>query len=72
MDTLKQLEEIIGEYKEVEAGSITPETTFEELALDSLDIVDMAMACEDKFNVTVEVDESLKTVGDLIAIIETK
>ena len=46
------------------------ETTFEELELDSLDLVDMAMACEDTFGKTVEVDENLKTVGDLAKILD--
>ena len=67
---MKKLEGIITEYKEIEPGSLTPETTFESLELDSLDLVDMAMACEDAFGVTVEVDENLKTIGDLIKIIE--
>lgn len=70
METLKKLEVIIGDYKPVEPGSLKPETSFEELQLDSLDLVDMAMACEDAFGVVVEVGENLKTVGDLIAIIE--
>ena len=70
MTTLQRLEAIIGDYKDVEAGTLTPETTFESLELDSLDLVDMAMACEEAFGVTVEVDENLKTVGDLIAIVE--
>ncbi len=70
METLQQIEKIVSEYKEIEAGSLTPQTTFEELELDSLDIVDMAMACEDAFGVSVEVDENMKTVGDLIALVE--
>ena len=70
MTTLEKLEKIIGEYKDVEPGSLTPETTFEELELDSLDLVDMAMACEDTFGTTVEVSEDLKTIGDLMAIVD--
>lgn len=70
MTTLEKLEKLIADYKPVEPGSLTPETTFESLQLDSLDLVDMAMACEDSFGVTVEVNENLKTVGDLIAIVE--
>lgn len=70
METLQKLETLIADYKPVEPGSLTPETTFASLQLDSLDMVDMAMACEDAFGVTVEVNENLKTVGDLIAIIE--
>lgn len=70
MDKLQQLETMFAEYKEIEPGTLRPETTFEELELDSLDLVDMAMACEDAFGVTVEVTEDLKTVGDLLAIID--
>ena len=71
MTTLEQLETIIGEYKDLEPGSLSAATTFEELELDSLDLVDMAMACEDKFGISVEVNEDLKTVGDLIKLVET-
>ena len=70
MTTLEKLEGIVGEYKDIEPGTLTAETTFEELELDSLDIVDMTMACEDAFGVTVEVDENLKSFGDLIAVLE--
>lgn len=67
---LEKIEKLLSEYKDVEPGSIKAETTFEELELDSLDLVDMAMACEDEFGVTVEVNESLKTIGDLMKVIE--
>ena len=70
METLKQIEVIMGEYKDLEEGSLTLETTFEDLELDSLDLVDMAMACEDKFGVTVEISEEIKTVGDLVKLID--
>ncbi len=72
METLKQIEEIMGEYKDLEEGSLTAETTFEDLELDSLDLVDMAMACEDKFGVTVEISEDIKTVGDLMKLIDSQ
>lgn len=70
MDIYKELETIVNEYKEIEPGSLKAETTFAELELDSLDIVDMAMACEDKFGVSVEIDENLKTFGDLVKILQ--
>ena len=70
METLKQIEVIMGEYKDLEEGSLALETTFEDLELDSLDLVDMAMACEDKFGVTVEISEEIKTVGDLVKLID--
>lgn len=67
---LEKIEKLLGEYKDVEPGTLKAETTFEELELDSLDLVDMAMACEDEFGVSVEVNEELKTIGDLIRVIE--
>lgn len=70
MNTLEKLEKIVGGYKDLEPGTLKAETTFEELELDSLDLVDMAMACEDEFGVTIEVNENLKSIADLIAIIE--
>ena len=70
MTNLEKLEKIIGDYKELEPGTLTPETTFEELELDSLDLVDMTMACEDTFGVSIELDDSLKTVADLLHRIE--
>ena len=72
MNTLQELETIIGEYKDLEPGSLSADTTFEELELDSLDLVDMAMACEDEFGVPVEVNENLKTVGDLLGVLRNE
>ena len=70
MTNLEKLEQIISQYKELEPGSLTAETTFEELELDSLDLVDMTMACEDTFGVTIELNDNLKTIGDLLDLLD--
>ena len=70
MTNLEKLKQILSEYKELEPGSLTLETTFEELELDSLDLVDMTMACEDAFGVSIELTDDLKTVGDLLKLVE--
>ena len=70
MTNLEKLEQILSEYKELEPGSLTLETTFEELELDSLDLVDMTMACEHPFGVSIELTDDLKTVGDLLKLVE--
>ena len=46
----------------------------EDLGADSLDVVEMLMLLEDEFNVTVTDEESvnLKTVADIVKLIETK
>jgi acyl carrier protein len=70
-ETLKKLEKIFTEYKDdLKPGTLTPETTFESLDFDSLDIVDMMMACEDEFGVQIPEDAELKTVQDLLDLIE--
>lgn len=71
MTNLEKLEKIFAEYKDgLEPGSLKEETTFEELNFDSLDVVDLIMACEDEFGVTIGEDQELKTVGDLLKVIE--
>ena len=70
MTNLEKLSAIISEYKDLPAGTLTPSTTFEDLELDSLDLVDMTMACEDAFGIAIELSEDLKTVGDLLDLIE--
>ena len=71
MTNLEKLEKIFAEYKDdLEPGTLTKETSFEELNFDSLDVVDLIMACEDEFGVTIGEDQELKTVGDLLKVIE--
>ncbi len=67
---LEKLAAIIAEKIDTDASEITAETSFEELGIDSLDITDIAMSVEDEFGFEIEVDGSLKTVGDIIALIE--
>ena len=45
-----------------------------DLGADSLDIVEMIMAFEEEFGISVEDDEgaNIKTVGDIIKIVEEK
>ena len=61
---------IIAEYKDCDPASIKPESEFSELELDSLDTVDLAMKFEEKYDVTLELTDGLKTIGDLAAAIE--
>lgn len=53
-----------------DASAITPETTFADLSLDSLDTVDVLMGLEDVFGVTLEANENMKCVQDLVTYIE--
>lgn len=54
-----------------ETIDITSETTFSDLDLDSLDIVEIAMACEDEFGITIDVEEPPKTMGEFVALVDS-
>lgn len=66
----EKVAKILAEQKEVDVSSIRPESTFEELGLDSLDTVELIMQFEDEFNVTLETSDKLKTVADVVKLIE--
>ena len=57
-----------------EPDQITRESTFEELDIDSLDLVELAQIVEDEFGVVLKGDDmkQLQTVGDAIDVILAK
>ena len=67
---LERLIQIFKDYKADEDLVITGETAFKDLGLDSLDTVELIMNVEEEFGVTVPTDDPIKTVGDLLKIIE--
>lgn len=55
------------------ADDITPESTFESLGIDSLDIVEMVMDLENELGIELEMeDQSITTFGELAAFIDSK
>jgi len=65
---------ILNEIK-IDEAKITMDAKFDEdLGADSLDAVEMVMGVEDEFDIKLSDEEmqSLKTVGDLVRIVETK
>ena len=54
-----------------DADQITRESTFEELDIDSLDLVELAQVVEDDYGVVLKGEDmkELKTVGDAIDLI---
>ncbi len=66
----EKVQKVIAEYKEMPTEEIQETTTFEELDLDSLDMVELIMQIEEEMGISVEIDEELKTVGDVVRHIE--
>lgn len=51
---------------------IRPDTTFDDLGIDSLDTVEMIMDLEEELGVDLEIDDQITTVGELAAYVENK
>ena len=58
---------------ELDIDEITPESTFESLGIDSLDIVEMIMDLESELGIELEMeDQQISTFGELAQFIESK
>jgi acyl carrier protein len=74
-DIQKGLAEIVEEVAGVAADDVTVEKSFvDDLDIDSLSMVEIAVQAEDKFGVKIPDDElaNLKTVGDAVTYIASK
>ncbi len=74
-DVLAEVKEIIVDLLGIEESKIKPESRFrEDLEADSLDIVELIMAMEDKFGSEISDEEAQKltTVGDVVKYIEER
>ncbi len=69
--TLEKIAKIIAETRDMDAADIKRETSFEEMELDSLDVVEVIMAIEEEFNITIEGADDLKSVGELVDLVES-
>lgn len=58
---------------ELESSEITPESTFESLGIDSLDIVEMIMDLESELGVELDMeDQKITTFQELADFVESK
>ena len=75
-DTLvKEVLETIAEQLAVDISEVTEEKSFiEDLNADSLDLTELIMTLEEKFNVEIADDraEKLKTVKDVVDFVKSK
>ena len=71
MTTYETIAKLLAQYRDMDADGISPETKFEDLGIDSLDMVDLLMALEDEFGVELNIeDREVRTVGDLIELVD--
>ena len=69
-EVFQKIVDTIVDAKGIDAASVKPESTFKDLNVDSLDIAEMVMTLEDEFGITIELEEGVATVQDLVDLIE--
>ena len=70
-----KVRKIIADRLQVEADSVTPTASFvEDLGADSLDLVELAMAFEEEFDLEIpdQDAEGMKTVGNAVDYLQKK
>ncbi|HGI2554031.1 TPA: acyl carrier protein [Streptococcus agalactiae] len=72
MAVFEKVQEIIVEELGKDAEEVTLNTTFDDLDSDSLDVFQVISEIEDAFDIQIETEEGLNTVGDLVAYVEEK
>ena len=72
MAVFEKVQEIIVEELVKDADEVKVETTFDEHDADSLDVFQVISEIEDEFDIQIETEEGLNTVGDLVAYVEEK
>ena len=68
--TFEKIRSMIADMMDIPVDSITMESSFEDMKVDSLDMVEIVMDLEDAFGITIEKSEGLKTVADLVKYID--
>ena len=63
---------LIAERTDKPVEEITLESTFADLGIDSLDSVELLMEMEEELNASLELDQKVETVGELVKFIESK
>lgn len=74
MTVMEKIVEIMEIETKRKYDNVTEDMTFEELQLDSLDLVEIIMAIEEEFDIEIsdEDGENIKCVADAVAYVESK
>lgn len=66
----EEIREVISEELGIRKEEISLETTLEELGADSLDLFQIAIELEDKYDMHIEKVDGLKTIKDIVEYVE--
>lgn len=70
MATLDTVKEVLESNLDIDPENVTEDATFENLGIDSLDMVELICDLEEKCSVDFGEPEGLTTVGDLVEYID--
>lgn len=70
MATLDTVKEVLESNLDIAPENVTEDATFEDLGIDSLDMVELICDLEEKCSVDFGEPEGLTTVGDLVEYID--
>lgn len=70
MATLDTVKEVLESNLDIDPENVTEDATFEDLGIDSLDMVELICDLEEKCSVDFDEPEGLTTVGDLVEYID--
>ena len=71
MTTIDTVKEILQENLDIDPASVTEESTFESLGIDSLDLVELMCELEDRLDIDFGEPEGLETLGDLVDYLDS-
>lgn len=71
METIDIIRDILQHNLDINPNEVTEDSTFESLNIDSLDLVELICALEDRCEIDFGEPEGLESVGDLIRYINS-
>ena len=71
METIEVIREILAENLDIDPASVTEESTFDSLSIDSLDMVQLICDLEERCDIDLGEPEGITTIDELVAYIET-
>ncbi len=68
----ERIKEIIADRLEIDPAQITLESSFDDLDVDSLYLVEIMMAIEEEYDIIFDDTEDFKTVADIVDYTESR
>lgn len=71
MATIDTVKTILNDNLDIDPDTITEESTFESLGIDSLDMAELTCTLEEELDIEFGEPEGLTTVGDLVTYVDS-